>query len=66
MHRGEGADRTQLAYAASVGIMAAALLAAWGPFIKLNIGAEELEPEAMRETKREDAKVDRDRGKRAG
>lgn len=59
-------DPSQLPYAASVGIMAAALLAAWGLFIKLNIGAEELEPEAMRETKKEDAKVDRDRGKRAG
>ncbi|MDQ2964041.1 MAG: hypothetical protein M3R31_12945 [Pseudomonadota bacterium] len=58
-------DPSLLPYAASIGIMAAALLAAWAVFIRLNISAEQLEPEAMRETKKEDAKVDRDRGKRA-
>jgi hypothetical protein len=47
----------QLPYAASVGFMAAALLAAWGVFIWLNRSAEELEPEAMEQAKREDKKV---------
>lgn len=37
----------------------ALLLAAWGVFIRLNRSAEELEPEAMEEAKREDAKLDR-------
>jgi hypothetical protein len=40
-----------------VGLTAAALLAAWGVFIRLNRSAEELEPEAMAEAKREDDKV---------
>jgi len=42
-------------------VMAAALLAAWAIFLKLNIAAETLEPEAMREAKQEDAKINRDR-----
>ena len=54
-------DPSQLPYAASVGVMAAALLAAWAIFLKLNIAAETLEPEAMREAKQEDAKINRDR-----
>jgi hypothetical protein len=33
------------------------LLAAWGLFIYLNRSAEELEPEAMADAKREDHKV---------
>jgi hypothetical protein len=47
-----------LPYVASIGITAALLLAAWGLFIRLNRSAEELEPEAMREAKREDRKVE--------
>jgi hypothetical protein len=47
-----------LPYAALIGFMAAALLAAWGVFIRLNRSAEELEPEAMEQAKREDAKVE--------
>ena len=47
-----------LPYAASVGVAAALLLAAWGLFIRLNRSAEELEPEAMQQAKREDKKVD--------
>ena len=47
-----------LPYAASVGVTAALLLAGWGAFIALNRGAEQLEPEAMREAKREDRKID--------
>jgi hypothetical protein len=38
--------------------MAAALLVAWGLFIRLNQGAEQLEPEAMEQAKQEDAKVE--------
>ena len=44
--------------AMSVGLAAAALLAAWGVFIKLNRSAEELEPEAMEEAKREDQELE--------
>jgi hypothetical protein len=46
-----------LPYAATVGLTAAALLAAWGIFIRLNRSAEELEPEAMAEAKGEDDKI---------
>lgn len=45
----------------SAAIMLAAtalLLAAWGIFIRLNTAAEELEPEAMAQAKKEDAKVE--------
>jgi hypothetical protein len=44
--------------AAAVLIASAVLLAAWGVFIRLNRSAEELEPEAMEEAKKEDAKLD--------
>lgn len=46
-----------LPYAASTGIAAAVLMAAWGLFIRLNRSAEELEPEAMQQAKKEDRKV---------
>jgi hypothetical protein len=46
-----------LPHAAVVGFSAAALLIAWGFFVKLNRSAEELEPEAMRDAKAEDKKV---------
>src|SRR5712664_2617511 len=48
-----------LPYVASVGLTAAAMLAAWGVFIRLNRSAEELEPEAMQAAKREDRKVEK-------
>ena len=48
---------THLAYAAAIGLMAAALLAAWGVFIRFNSSAEKLEPEAMEHAKQEDAKL---------
>lgn len=51
------ADPAKLPYAAAVGSCAALLLIAWGVFVKLNRSAEELEPEAMEETKREDREV---------
>ena len=46
-----------LPYAATIGLMAAALLAAWGLFIWLNRSAEELEPQAMEQVQREDEQV---------
>jgi putative Mn2+ efflux pump MntP len=47
----------RLPYAATIGLMAAALLAAWGLFIWFNRSAEELEPEAMEQAQREDEHV---------
>jgi hypothetical protein len=44
-------------YAAMTAFAAAALIIAWGVFIRLNVAAEELEPEAMREAKDEDRKI---------
>ena len=46
-----------LPYASFILLGAAALLLAWGGFIRMNRAAEELEPEAMREAKDEDRKV---------
>jgi hypothetical protein len=46
-----------MAYAATVAFAAAALMIAWGVFVRLNVAAEALEPEAMREAKQEDRKV---------
>ena len=51
-------DTSRLVQAASVGVAAGVLLAAWGVFIRLNKSAEELEPEAMEEAKREDQEVE--------
>lgn len=47
----------QLPYAASILVATGVLLAAWGLFVYLNRFAEELEPEAMEEAKREDKKL---------
>lgn len=47
-----------LPHAASVGLAAAAILATWGIFIRMNTEAEKLEPEAMREVKAEDDEID--------
>lgn len=51
------ADPRLLWNASSIGLAAAALLAAWGVFIRFNRAAEDVEPEAMAEAKREDEKV---------
>ena len=51
-------DASRLPHAASIAIGAGVLLAAWGVFIRLNRSAEELEPEAMEKTKREDARLE--------
>jgi hypothetical protein len=48
----------QLLHASAIAVAAAVLLAAWGAFIKLNKSAEELEPEAMENAKREDHAVE--------
>lgn len=53
-------DISQLLYASALIVAVAALLAAWGIFVRLNRYAEELEPEAMAEAKREDRKVQGD------
>jgi hypothetical protein len=56
----------QLPQASVIAVAAAALLAAWGVFIKLNKSAEELEPEAMEDAKSEDRVVEEDQGVRPG
>ena len=50
-------DLTHLAYAAAIVAATAGLLLAWGAFVYLNRAAEELEPEAMADAKREDRKL---------
>jgi hypothetical protein len=54
-------DPAKLPHAASIALGAAALLIAWGVFIRLNLSAEHLEPEAMTRAKREDEKLDEDK-----
>ena len=51
-------DPTLLPYASSVVVAVAALIAAWGVFIRLNRAAEEIEPEAMAQAKKEDRKLE--------
>lgn len=51
-------DPSKLPQAASVGVAAAVMLAAWGVFVKLNKSAEELEPEEMERAKSEDRKLE--------
>jgi len=43
---------------ASIGVAAGVLLASWGFFIRLNVDAEKLEPEAMHEAQEEDKDVE--------
>jgi hypothetical protein len=50
-------DTERLPAAAAVGFGAAALLIAWAVFVRFNVEAEKLEPEAMEEVKREDEQV---------
>jgi hypothetical protein len=50
-------DAARLPYVATLGVAAAAILAAWGYFIRANRAAEELEPEALARAKREDPKL---------
>ena len=51
-------DLSQLANAAVFLMAVGILLAGWGVFIRLNRSAEELEPEAMAQAKREDKKLE--------
>ena len=46
-----------LPQAASVAVGAAALLAAWGVFVRFNRSVEELEPEGLQEARGEDHKL---------
>jgi uncharacterized membrane protein len=48
---------SHMLYAASMVLSAGFLLAGWGIFVRMNRYAEELEPEAMAEAKREDGKL---------
>ena len=50
-------DADRLPQAATLGLGAAALLIAWAVFVRFNVEAEKLEPEAMEEVKREDEEV---------
>ena len=50
-------DISHLLYAAALLLSTGLLLVGWGVFIRMNRFAEELEPEAMAEAKREDRKV---------
>lgn len=52
-------DPTLLFHAAAVFSAVGILLAGWGYFIRCNRDAEELEPEAMKEAKREDRKLEK-------
>lgn len=51
-------DPDRLPQASTIGLAAAALLAAWGVFVRLNRSAEELEPEAMEKAKSEDEEIE--------
>ncbi len=51
-------DPSSLPYAAAIGVAAAALLLAWGFFIRQNRAAEELEPEGVERAKQEDRNVE--------
>lgn len=50
-------DPAHMVYAASIVLAAGVLLVGWGVFVRMNRYAEELEPEAMAEAKREDKKL---------
>jgi hypothetical protein len=51
-------DMDQLMEAAAIVVSVGALLAGWGAFIRWNVFAEELEPEAMEQAKEEDSKLE--------
>lgn len=50
-------DPAHMLYAAGMVLSVGVLLAGWGLFLRMNRYAEELEPEAMAEAKREDKKL---------
>ena len=43
---------------ASIGVAAAILLASWGLFVRMNVEAEKLEPQAMHDAQKEDKNVE--------
>lgn len=47
-----------LPHAASIGVAAAVILAAWGAFVRMNVEAEKLEPQAMQAAQAEDKTVE--------
>jgi hypothetical protein len=51
-------DPAQMPFASSLVVAVGVLLAGWGLFVRLNRSAEELEPEAMKEAKAEDWKLE--------
>lgn len=51
-------EKPELLHAAAMFCAVGIVLAGWGVFIRLNRYAEELEPEAMAEAKKEDAKLE--------
>ena len=55
--RAASEDPSHLRDAAAMVFALGVLLAGWGVFIRMNRAAEELEPEAMQEAKREDRKL---------
>jgi len=50
-------DMGELVQASSIVAAVGVILAGWGAFIRLNVPAEKLEPEAMQEAKDEDQKL---------
>jgi hypothetical protein len=47
-----------LPHAAAIGVAAAAILATWGLFVRMNVSAEELEPHSMQKVQAEDREVE--------
>lgn len=47
-----------LLHSAAIGLAAAAILATWGLFIRMNVDAEKLEPQAMHDVQAEDKEID--------
>ncbi|WP_077037856.1 hypothetical protein [Pelomonas sp. KK5] len=50
-------DQSQLLHASALVLSLGVLLSGWGLFVRMNVYAEELEPEAMEEAKSEDRKL---------
>lgn len=47
-----------LLHSAAIGVAAAAILATWGLFVRMNVDAEKLEPDSMHEVQAEDKELD--------
>ena len=55
-----------LPHAASIGVAAAALLVGWAVFVRMNVAAERLEPQAIAEAQSEDEEVEKNSENGAG